>query len=74
MVSRNSATKQEMVTLFLGQGVMTLKMKRLTSDVRKKFFTIKMVMHRNGLPREVLGALPCKCFQGWLDVSLSNLV
>lgn len=63
-----------MVNLFLGQGVMTLKVKRLTLGVRKKFFTIKMVMHRSGLPREVLGALPCECFQGWLDGSLSNLV
>lgn len=63
-----------MVKLFLGQGVVTLRLKRFTSDVRKAFFTVRVVMHRNGLPGEVLGALHCECFQGWLDGSLSCLV
>lgn len=74
VVGKNSATKQEMVNLFLGQEIMTLKLKRFTSDVRKKFFTIRMVMHRNGLPREVVCAIRCKYFQGRLDGSLSNVV
>lgn len=42
---------------------MTLKWERFTLDV-KKFFTIRMVMQRSELPREVLRALPCECFQG----------
>lgn len=68
VVGRNSATKQEMVNLFLGQGVMALQLKMFTSDVRKKFFTVKMVMHRYGLPG-ILVSFPVSVFQGgWMGL------
>jgi len=47
---------------------------RFTLDIRKKFFTVGVVKHWNGLPREVVEASPLETFKARLDRALSNLV
>ncbi|KFZ65186.1 hypothetical protein N338_04841, partial [Podiceps cristatus] len=51
-----------------------LKQGRFRLDVRKKFFTMRVVKHWNGLPREVVDAPSLETFQTSLDWALSNLV
>ncbi|KFP57492.1 hypothetical protein N323_07382, partial [Cathartes aura] len=51
-----------------------LKKGRFTSDIRKKFFTIRVVRHWNRLPREVVDAPSLEAFKARLDGALSNLV
>ncbi|KFO12574.1 hypothetical protein N312_11476, partial [Balearica regulorum gibbericeps] len=51
-----------------------LKEGRFRLDIRKKFFTLRMVRHRNGLPREVMDAPCLEVFKARLDETLSNLV
>ena len=46
---------------------------RFRLDVRKKFFTIRVVKHWNRLSREVLEAPPLETFKARLDDALSNL-
>jgi len=48
-----------------------LKEGRFRLDIRKKFFTMKMVKHWNRLPREVA---PLETFKVRLDGALSNLI
>ncbi|KFR08689.1 hypothetical protein Y956_01066, partial [Nipponia nippon] len=43
-------------------------------DIRKKFFTMRVVKHWNGLPREVVDAPSLETFKARLDGALSNLV
>ena len=43
-------------------------------DIRKKFFTMRMVRHWNGFPREVVEAPSLETFNARLDGALSNLV
>jgi len=43
-------------------------------NTRKKFFTMRVVRHWNGLPREVVDAPSLETFKGRLDGALSNLV
>ena len=43
-------------------------------DVRKKFFTVRVMRHWNRLPSEVMDAASLKAFKARLDGSLSNLV
>ncbi|KFR04952.1 hypothetical protein Y956_16476, partial [Nipponia nippon] len=47
---------------------------RFRLDIRKKFFTMRVVRHRNRLPREVVDALSLEVFKARLDGALSNLV
>jgi len=47
---------------------------RFRLDIRKKFFTVGVVKHGNGLPREVVNAPSLKTFKARLDRALSNLV
>jgi len=47
---------------------------RFRLDIRKKFFTIRVVKHRNRLPREVVEAPSLETFKARLDGALSNLV
>ncbi len=43
-------------------------------DIRKKFFTRKMVRHWHRLPREVVDALSLETLKVRLDRALNNLV
>ena len=51
-----------------------LKEGRFRLDVRKKFFTGRVVRHWNRLPREVVDAPSPEVFKARLDGALSNLV
>ncbi|KFP23307.1 hypothetical protein Z169_03478, partial [Egretta garzetta] len=47
---------------------------RFRLDIRKKFFTMRVVNHWNRLPREVVEAPSLETFKARLDGALSNLV
>ncbi|KFR13896.1 hypothetical protein N306_02939, partial [Opisthocomus hoazin] len=51
-----------------------LKEGRFRLDIRKKFFTIRVVKHWNRLPREAVDAPSLEVFKARLDGALSNLV
>jgi len=51
-----------------------LRKGRFRLDIRKTFFTMRVVKHWNGLPREVLEAPSLETFQVRLDGALSSLV
>ena len=47
---------------------------RFRLDIRKKFFTVRVVRHWNRLPSEVVDAPSLEAFKARLDGSVSNLV
>ncbi|KFV52529.1 hypothetical protein N341_12888, partial [Tyto alba] len=47
---------------------------RFRLDIRKKFFTMRVVRHWNRLPREAVAAPSLEAFKARLDGALSNLV
>ncbi|KFQ57298.1 hypothetical protein N334_06229, partial [Pelecanus crispus] len=51
-----------------------LKEGRFRLDIRKKFFTMRVVKHWNRLPREVVEAPSLATFQVRLAGALSNLI
>jgi len=51
-----------------------LKEGRFRLDIRKKFFTMRVVKHWNRLPREAVAALSLAVFKARLDGALSNVV
>ncbi|KFP18269.1 hypothetical protein Z169_07331, partial [Egretta garzetta] len=51
-----------------------LKQGRFGLDIRKKFFTMRVVKHCHVLPREVVEAPSLETFKARLDGALSNLV
>ncbi|KFV15559.1 hypothetical protein N340_14722, partial [Tauraco erythrolophus] len=51
-----------------------LKEGRFRLDIRKKFFTQRVVRHWTRLPREVVDALSLEVFKARLDEALGNLV
>ena len=51
----------------LGQG-------RFSLDIRRKFFTQRVVAHWNRLPKEVVDAPSLETFKARLDVALSSLI
>jgi len=51
-----------------------LKEGRFTLDIRKEFFTMRVMRHRHRLPREVVAVPSLAVFKARLDGALSNLV
>ncbi|KFP20515.1 hypothetical protein Z169_09613, partial [Egretta garzetta] len=47
---------------------------RFRLDIRKKFFTMRVVKHWNRFPREVVEAPSLEAFKARLDGALSNLI
>ena len=43
-------------------------------EIRKKFFTVRVVRHWNRLPREAVDAPSLEVFKARLDGALSNLI
>jgi len=50
-----------------------LKEVRFRLDIRKKFFTMRVVRHWDRLPREAVAAPSLEVFKARLDGALSNL-
>lgn len=61
------------IDLIQGDGF-KLKEDSVRSNIKKKFFIIRLVRHWNRLSREVLCAPSLEVFKAWLDEILSNLV
>ncbi|KFM02776.1 hypothetical protein AS27_08024, partial [Aptenodytes forsteri] len=51
-----------------------LKGGRFRLDIRKKFFTMRVMRHWNRLPREAVDAPSLEVFNVRLDGALSNLI
>jgi len=58
----------------MGGNSFELKEGRFILDIRKKFFTVRVVRNWNRLPREVVDAPSLEVFKARLDGALSNLV
>ncbi|KFR11088.1 hypothetical protein N306_02496, partial [Opisthocomus hoazin] len=55
-------------------NALKLKQGRFRLDIRKKFFTMRVVKHWHRLPREVVDAPSLETFKARLDGALSNLI
>ena len=51
-----------------------LRQVRFRLDIRKKFFTQRVVTHWNRLPTEVVDAPSLEAFKARMDVALGSLV
>lgn len=53
---------------------MDLNLRRICLDIRKEFFTVRLVRHWNRLPREAVDSSSLEVLKTRLDGALSNLV
>ena len=51
-----------------------LRQGRFRLDIRRKFFTQRVMLHWNRLPKEVVDAPSLEAFKARLDVALGSLV
>jgi len=51
-----------------------LRESRFRLDIRKKFFSMRVVKHRNRLPKEAVEAPSLERFKARLDRALSSLI
>ena len=56
-----------------GNGL-KLRQERFRLDIRRNFFTQRVVMHWNRLPKEAVDAPSLEAFKARLDVALGSLV
>ena len=75
------AYKQEWEWLFMRMDTdrtrgdsLKLRQVRFGLDIGRKFFTQRVVMHWNRLPKEVVDAPSLEAFKARLDVALGSLV
>ena len=47
---------------------------RFKLDIRKKFFSVRVVRHRNRLSSKVVDVLTLEAFKAGLDGAVSNLI
>ncbi|KAJ7405802.1 hypothetical protein BTVI_67648 [Pitangus sulphuratus] len=69
--SQVSSPRQQAVGL---EGASKLHQGRFALDIRKKFFTERVIGHWNGVPREVVESLSLEVFKRRLVVALSVMV
>ena len=77
----NGAYKQEGEQLFTrvdsdrtGGNGFKLRQGRFRSDIRRKFFILRVVTHWNRLPKEAVDAPSPEALKARLDVALGSLV
>ena len=69
-----SSLSQDLIFNRTSSNGFKLKEGKFRLDIRKNFFTMRVVKRWNGLPREVVEAPSLETFKTRLDRALSNLI